>query len=217
MTEYLDSLNSTPSGKAKYQEITRNSYLSGNIDKIPRRDGSYYVTRSVKDNKMRVYDTAGMEKYFYEDSPSELEWQTGDSTKNVLGYECLEATADYHGRKWRVWFTPEIPVFSGPWKLCGLSGLILEAETEGGQYKFVATGLQKSQKNISPVYLESEYEKISRKDFLMAKRTFMENPLGSIKATMRGVVTIKNADGSEINKSIFVPASKVDFIETDYH
>ena len=39
-TEYIDSLNSTPEGKAKYQEITRNAYLGGKMDQLPT---TYYT------------------------------------------------------------------------------------------------------------------------------------------------------------------------------
>ena len=61
-----------------------------------------------------------------------MTWETGDSTKNILGYECIQAQTDYHGRHWTVWFTPEIPVHDGPWKFRGLPGLILEATTGDG-------------------------------------------------------------------------------------
>ena len=30
-----------------------------------------------------------------------------DSTKNILVYECVKATTDFHGRKWTVWFSPD--------------------------------------------------------------------------------------------------------------
>ena len=63
MTEYVDSLNSTPEGKAKLNEMTRNAYMGGKLDDIPRSDGSYYVVKSGKANKYRYYDNSGLEKY----------------------------------------------------------------------------------------------------------------------------------------------------------
>ena len=92
------------------------------------------------------------------------------------------AMADYHGRKWTAWFTPEIPVQAGPWKLAGLPGLILEADADNGVYSFVATGIQNTRRPIVPVYLAERYEKITRKDFLKSKRSFLDNPLGQINA-----------------------------------
>ena len=217
MTEYIDSLNSTPEGKAKYQEMTKNAYLGGKLDQLPRKDGSYYILKSLDEKIIRYYDNAGLDKFFYEETPEEWHWEIGDATKNILGYECVEATTNFHGRKWTVWFTPEIPVHNGPWKFDGLPGLILEAIADGNQYHFVATGVQQTDKNIGIVYLADEYEKSSRKDFLKAKRSFIDNPLGKINAAFGGDNTkVINEDGSETNGQIYVQASVVDFIETDY-
>ena len=178
MTEYIDSLNSTPEGKAKYQEMTRNAVLGGKMDDLPRKDGSYYVVKSRSTNTCTYYDNSGLERYFYEEPLPEWSWEISDSTKTILGYECIGATALFNGRKWTAWFSPEIPVNAGPWKLEGLPGLILEAIAEGGQYRFVATGLQQTDKIITPVYLADEYEKTDRIKFLRARRSFLDNPLG---------------------------------------
>lgn len=217
VTEYLDSLNSTPDGKAKLNEMTRSAYLAGKLDDIPRPDGTIYVIKSFADNKIRHYDTAGLEKFVYEEPVARWDWETGDSTKVILGYECLMATTGYHGRKWTAWFTPEIPVQNGPWKLDGLPGLILQASAEGGQYSFIATGIQESARPIVPVYLANDYEKTERIGYLKSKRAFMDNPMGKINARFGGAgVTIKSNDEEQL-KQLFVPASVADFIETDYH
>lgn len=212
-TEYIDSLNSTPDGVAKYQEMSRSAAIKGDWDNIPRRDGSYYVVKSVDSNTLRYYDSAGIDKYFYEEAPEEWQWEISDSSKTVLGYECVKATTDFHGRKWTVWFSPEIPVSNGPWKLGGLPGVILEASTEDGKYSFVATGIQQASKKIGPVYLADEYEKTDRRSFLKAKRAFLDNPLGSLNAQMGGDIKISGNSGDPI----FASVSVVDFIETDYH
>ena len=90
---------------------------------------------------------------YYEEPFSEIDWQiVEDSTKTVLGYQCIMASTDYHGRKWTVWFTPEIPVQDGPWKFCGLPGLILEAAEEKGHHHFTADGIEQSSQSIYPIY-----------------------------------------------------------------
>lgn len=217
-TEQIDSLCSTPDGEAKFKEMQRAAALAGNFDDIPRRDGSMYVVKSTDANVMKVCDTAGMEQYVVEEPIENIDWTiVEDSVKKVLGYDCIMATADYHGRKWTAWFTPEIPLQAGPWKLAGLPGLILEAEAEGNQYSFIATGIQQSTKPIGPIYLANEYESTNRIEYLKARRAFMNNPLGKINAQFGNAgVTVASSDGSDI-KQLFVPASVVDFIETDYH
>lgn len=217
VTEYLDSLNSTPEGKAKLKEMQRSALASGDFDKIPRPDGTMYVVKSFANGKQKHYDTSGLEKYVYEESVPSQDWQTTDSSKVILGYECFMATTDYHGRKWIAWFSPEIPVQNGPWKFDGLPGLILEVSADGNQYGFIATGIQQSAKPIGQVYLSNEYESTDRINYLKTKRAFMDNPLGKINAQF-GTDNIKvtTSDGEDI-KQLFVPASVADFIETDYH
>lgn len=211
-TEQIDSLCSTPEGEAKFNEMQRAGVLGGNYDDIPRRDGSMYVVRTAESGIMKVYDSAGTEQYVVEEPVENIEWTlVEDSAKNVLGYDCLMATADYHGRKWIAWFTPEIPLQAGPWKLSGLPGLILEADADNGVYSFVANGIQNTDRPIVPVYLADRYEKITRKDFLKAKRSFLDNPLGQINAKY-------GASGMVVSGDVkFADASVVDLIETDYH
>lgn len=219
-TEYIDSLNSTPDGQSKYQEITRTAYLGGKMKDIPRADGSFYVVKSGQRNALIYYDKVGTEKYYYEEEIPKIEWMVGDSTKTILGYECFDATTDFHGRKWTVWFTPEIPMVAGPWKLSGVPGLILEAIAEGGQYRFVADGIQQTDKLITPVYFANEYEKTDRIKFLKAQRSFNDNPIGSINAQFAGqgisIGRVKNENGEDVGDRLFVPRETVDFIETDY-
>lgn len=211
-TEQIDSLCSTPDGEAKFKEMQRAAVLGGNYDDIPRRDGSMYVVRSTDSGNMKLYDTAGTEEYVVEGPLENIEWTlVEDSTKNVLGYDCIMATTDYHGRKWTAWFTPEIPVQAGPWKLIGLPGLILEADADNGVYSFVATGIQNTDRPIIPVYLADRYEKISRKDFLKAKRSFLDNPLGQINAKYGTSGVVVSGDVK------FAGAFEIDLIETDYH
>lgn len=217
ITEYIDSLNSTPEGKAKLQEMSRAALSSGNFDGIPKPDGTMYVVKSFTNNKLRHYDIAGLEKYVYEEPMTQWSWEISDSTTVILGYECIMAVTDFHGRKWIVWFAPEIPVKNGPWKLDGLHGLILKAESEGGQYSFIATGIQQTNKTISPVYLANEYDQTKRIDYLKAKRSFMDNPLGKLNAQFGNAGETISADDGDDLKNLYVPASVVDFIETDYH
>ncbi len=217
-TEYIDSLNSTPEGAAKYKEMTRSAYFGGKMKDMLKKDGSYYVLKSFTDSLVRNYDTAGLNKFSYDEVPEKWDWEILDSTRNILGYDCTEASTVFHGRKWTVWFSPEIPRSNGPWKFDGLPGLILLAESEGGQYRFEATGLQLSDKAITPVYLADDYERTTRTDFLKEKRTFLDNTLSRLNSQLQGIslVKVEDENGNDISDSIFASRATVDFIETDY-
>ncbi|MDE5813205.1 MAG: GLPGLI family protein [Muribaculaceae bacterium] len=211
MTEYIDSLKSTPKGASMLKNQTETSVHAGKFEAMPQRDGSYYIMKSFNDNNMRCYDSTSLELFYYDETSDGWEWEISDSTKNVLGYECIKATSDYHGRKWEAWFSLEIPINNGPWKLHGLPGLILEASADGGKYSFRATGLEQTSKPIRPVFNAEAYEKTDRISFLKVKSSSIKNPAGMINAQL-GVAIPR-----EVQERMFKCDPSFDLIETDYH
>lgn len=214
-TEYRDSLLSTPSGRAKERQMldaAAAAYVQ-NRDRSAMDGVVYhsrlYVTKDFGKSVSTVYDEAGMGECGYYDEPfSEIEWDiVEDSTKTILDYQCITATTDYHGRKWTVWFTPEIPMQDGPWKLRGLPGLILEASEPSGQHSFVATGLEQSRQPICPIFSADDYEKMSRIDMLKSLRNYRDNNNAMAKAATRGMLDL----GPDAP-----PQTEYDFLETDY-
>ena len=59
-------------------------------------------------------------------------WKLIDSTKKIGKFNCAYAKTIFRGRVYEAWYTTEIPISNGPWKLHGLPGLILEANTVDG-------------------------------------------------------------------------------------
>lgn len=214
-TEYIDSLRSTPEGTAKLNEMQMAAVTGGKMSEAPIAKATIYVTKSHTDGIMMGYDMVGLEKLCYEEPTGSFAWEIADSIKTVLGYDCQMATADYHGRKWIAWFSPEIPLQEGPWKLSQLPGLILEAGTDDGLYLFTATGLLLTDKAIGPVYLVGDYEKVTRENFWKAKRQFTDNPLGNVNAQLASVGMSITPTGAS-KKRNNLPREELDFIETDY-
>ena len=214
-SEEIDSLTSTPEGLANFkktQEAALQAMIAqGGIDvnKLPRKKETLYVVKSAADSTITVYDVIGTDEPVYYTEPySEMVWEIGDSTKTILGYECIKADTDYHGRHWTAWFTPEIPIQDGPWKFHGLPGLILEVRTGEGRLGYIADGIENSDKEISGVYGADTYEKRDRKAILRAMRAIRDNPMGHLSA--KGIKV-------EISPETLSKESKNgDFIETDY-
>lgn len=110
------------------------------------RSGRYSscIYKNYPAGKVTETDYFEMQGWQYEEDWEKPEWEITDETKDIIGYQCFKATTDYRGRRWTAWFTPEIPVQDGPWKLCGLPGLILEASDNHDEYHFVANGLKQN-------------------------------------------------------------------------
>lgn len=107
------------------------------------RHGRYWdvIYKNYPAGKVTHTSYFDMTNWRYEEDWEKPEWEITDESKYIIGFQCFKANADYRGRRWTVWFTPEIPIQDGPWKLCGLPGLILEAEDGGKVYHFLANGL----------------------------------------------------------------------------
>ena len=195
ISQWSDSLSSTPGGEQKLKDIIMANCVTQMPDgsirvdytKGPVKNIYTYVLTDNNEGQLTHYDKWGNEKRFYKEPIDEISWEIGDSTKNILGYECVIAEADYHGRHWTVWFTPEIPVSFGPWKLHGLPGLILSADTGDG-FDFIATGIQTSDRVITPVYGSENYSKTDRKKALADEEYYQNNRRSIISAQFGGNV-----------------------------
>lgn len=99
--------------------------------------------------------------------------------RTILGYNCMKASIRLWGRKWDVWYTPEIAVGYGPWKFHGLPGLILMAEDSEGLFRWCAEGLE--QPRNSYLYTYKAYEKSPRikyRDIFKLHEKKWKDPIG---------------------------------------
>lgn len=81
--------------------------------------------------------------YLYTEKMQCPKWKIENEKKTLAGYSCQKAVATFLGRKWVAWFTPDIPVQEGPWKLWGLPGLIIQAEDADKDFSFICIEIKK--------------------------------------------------------------------------
>ena len=177
-TFQCDSLRRTPDGAKVWSELFRRAIEKDGIyGDFPHVRMSTYVYKNYPTGQMTITDRISSQGYRYVDSLHAQTWTMGDSTRQVLGYTCQQATADFRGRRWTAWFTTDIPVSDGPWKLGGLPGLILEAYDEGQQHVFTAVGLERVKDELiifnRPFRGNHRFEQTNRLDFLRMERRFL--------------------------------------------
>ncbi len=149
-------------------------------------------------------------RYMYQENVVEPVWQlVPDSTATIMGHNCNMAETDFCGRKWQVWYAEDIPLSEGPWKLCGLPGLILRASDTEQQYRFEIAGIRNGRANEYILYTGKNHEKISKKSL----NTMYERYHGDKLAYMRSLypnakITIQDKNGNSIHKTPYNPIER---------
>lgn len=216
-TFFVDSLQNDPTGKATigalwkeaYEEMMRSGkepfyYIK---ERGFMQESRYRCEKDFNSGIITVRNSSGGDRYRYPVEMADLTWEIGDSTKTVLGYECIQAGANYHGRHWTAWFAPEIPFHDGPWQLCGLPGLIMEVRTDDDAFAFVITGLQQTSETFKPNFDEAKYYDTKRKSYWKMVDYSRRNRSAQIGAMTGGAVTLSD----DINYK-----GGLDYIEIDF-
>lgn len=103
----------------------------------------FFETKQSFTNEQLIKD------YLVEETIAKINWQISTDTTTLGGIHCQKATALFKGRNWIAWYAPELPFQSGPWKLNGLPGLILEAYDEKKEVQFNFAGIERiSERNL---------------------------------------------------------------------
>lgn len=105
----------------------------------PRDDNSpqfYYLNA----DKELYFDQFHVSQHLFvkENDNYGVKWKITDEKKEIGDFQCQKAIGEFRGRTYHAWFTPDIPLSYGPWKLNGLPGLILQAYDDSEYIYFSA-------------------------------------------------------------------------------
>lgn len=114
-------------------------------------------------------------------------WTLLADTATVMAHACHKATCYFRGRQWVAWFTTEVPVSDGPWKLHGLPGLILEAYDEQDHYHFSATALTRSTAGSYVAMDADDYETVTAEQYRKLQELENADPIGFAFGADRGI------------------------------
>jgi len=100
----------------------------------------------VKDNKFYTREIFAYISYLLEEPTPVIDWKLSKDTISFSGLKCQKATATFEGKNWIAWYAPSLPFQSGPWKLNGLPGLIVEAYDTNKEINFQFAGIENAKK-----------------------------------------------------------------------
>ena len=173
---------------------------------FPTKSRVFY--KNFEDNTI-IYETRVFSRYLIvKDSIPKIDWKIYDEEKTIAGkYLCKKAIGRFRGRTYTAWFTEQIPISNGPWKLGGLPGLILEAYDDEKYIVFDFLSLKQTEEEINieelnidnPITWE-EYAKLVRKK-IKVFAPFMQSQ-------MPGDAKVKLEKVTALEKSIFEDEKK---------
>ncbi len=143
---------SKPIGTIRKLDATDTSKILVPRNYSPETHGrSIYM--NFQEKKMISRQKAFNEVVLVEDALQPISWKIGNESKLFGKIRCQKATARIRGRNYTAWFAPSIPATTGPWKLHGLPGLILDAydDTNYVHFQFGSIVLSSTSQAITPL------------------------------------------------------------------
>lgn len=138
----------------------------------------------------------------YEPTP-DIAWTLTEDTLTVNGYLCQQATSTFRGVEWHVYYTEEIPSSAGPWRLRGLPGMIVKAESKTHTFSLMELRREASPMTApeqNPEVHRMKYTKLLKyKNEIYSNRQYTKNPTYYVP-DLKGSVTdmnVFNHDGQQ--------------------
>ncbi|HEY8927768.1 MAG TPA: GLPGLI family protein [Mucilaginibacter sp.] len=117
-------------------------------------DGNIRVNRQMTGSGTEYFQFPNERKFFtkerllnaylIENPVPEMTWKISSDTATFGGLHCQKATTHFKGRDYTAWFCPDLPVHTGPWKLNGLPGAIVDARDAKNEVVFKFDGVEKA-------------------------------------------------------------------------
>lgn len=167
--------NRVINGKNEVEHFNADSEFLALMQSIARTDpgdsiGEVVIKNNYNDSVfVRLHD-APRKKYIKFLDTNVLEVELIHEFKMIENYNCQKAIIKNEFRTFEVWFTNEIAIHDGPWKLKGVPGLILYAESSDRRHEFKLTSMKKTTP-FSSLFFQFPYDKE------MDKATFIKEYL----------------------------------------
>jgi len=104
-------------------------------------------------------------KFLIEEENELLAWKISGEQKKIQGYLCQKAELQDTSRTVVAWFTPEIPIPTGPREFRGLPGLILEVDIDDGKRVISALELEGVAPDADDLQPPSKGKKVSQEEY----------------------------------------------------
>lgn len=199
-------INKEKSIYQSYQTVANDSIFKVGVEEM-RKTGDFSEMKSLSTTKEdgfpeRIFKTYPINEinfsgkivfdiYNYNEKPN-FNWKISNEKEKIDNYETQKATTEYGGRIWTAWFTTDIPFQDGPYKFCGLPGLIVKIEDSEKNYSWVLKGNKTILEISDKLYINEIMKQVGQsKELTVKKEKFVElyseykkDPMGAMKQQM---------------------------------
>jgi|GEM_PF-1275408 len=152
---------------------------------------SYAVYK--KTDKLITDDYIHYDFYEYQENKSDIKWTILNDTASISNLLCQKAECDFGNRHWIAWFATSLPFSDGPYKFCGLPGLIIKISDSKNSYDFSLISIVEEsvvvhkQQDVQPL-------KVSKAAFFKALNYYFNYPFESAQVGPNAVHFISGQD-----------------------
>lgn len=117
------------------------------IFKLPKATSEQILTNFSLDEVILIRPFLG-DTFAIKNALDKINWTLIDSSKLIGELVCFKANGYFKGRNYECWYSPSIAIRSGPWKLNGLPGLIVQAIDSKSEISFDIISLKIKPNNL---------------------------------------------------------------------
>lgn len=208
--DYRLAAKNTPFGSVPRVSVSDRTRALQEYAGDPNTNGEVWTwkmdgSRIVRYHHLEQHDAA----LTYGEPGERIRWELLPRTDSVCGYGCHTAMAEFRGRRWTVWYAPDIPVAYGPWKFAGLPGLVLQAEDAAGEFRWTCERIGTT---AAPIvwYDTEESKELTRKQILRYFRNFYAAPFAQMRGSYTGNFRVVSADRKWLDESWTIPYNPIE-------
>lgn len=138
--------------------------------------------------------------YLVDEQIPDINWTITDSSKQIGSFLCQKAMTHFRGRDYEAWFTTQLPFTTGPWKLNGLPGLILEAQDQKREwiirFKSFDNGNNTAETPLKLVNLGYPEKNISAKELKNLVTAYRNDPIAFSGASSLRTMVMTDANST---------------------
>jgi GLPGLI family protein len=169
----FESENQYLRDSAAVADAAANRFGSMSFVQATRTNFQYNIFKESS-NQITTIDNTNRERFEYSEPKNSFNWQLLPDTATIDGFHCEKAITKFGGREWIAWFTSEVPINDGPYKFCGLPGLIMKIHDSKNYYVFTLTGLINKLTSVPSLKLRAPI-KVSKQEFYSLVKKYKEN------------------------------------------